>query len=163
MQNAGWLLVRNVRCKGGLLLPKTIEKSLGVFKNKYIRWTNLVGKTGYGYDSVTRTVNWSAQQSDDYLQSNWRRECSGSRGWIMLTRCGHYSRASQQHGKALRGHLRRYSWTILGRLRLNKTSQYTSLIVTSVDEILEGSNSTAFVTQIAIKSRLTVDCGKCSR
>lgn len=50
--------------------PKNNCKIIGIISKKNITWTNLVGKIGHSYDPVTNVIHWSAQQQDNYLQSN---------------------------------------------------------------------------------------------
>ncbi|KAK3212752.1 hypothetical protein Dsin_017458 [Dipteronia sinensis] len=60
-------------------LEKTIEKRLNqkqlkngwdYMKRQYQTWTKLTNTTGYGYNSVTRIINWPDERWEEYLKAN---------------------------------------------------------------------------------------------
>lgn len=54
--------------KGVILSQRQLKNHWDYLKKKYTIWISLVGKYGDGYDPVTKTVNWTSQQWDDYLK-----------------------------------------------------------------------------------------------
>ena len=45
-----------------------LKNQWNYLKQKYTVWSNLIGKSGYGYNPVTNTVDWTSEEWEEYIK-----------------------------------------------------------------------------------------------
>ena len=47
---------------------KQLKNQLNYLKQKYTVWSNLIGKSGHGYNQVTNTIDWTSEEWEEYIK-----------------------------------------------------------------------------------------------
>ena len=47
---------------------KQLKNQWNYLKQKYTVWSNLIGKSGHGYNPVTNTVDWTSKEWEEYIK-----------------------------------------------------------------------------------------------
>ena len=47
---------------------KQLKNQWNYLKQKYTVWSNLIGKSGHGYNPVTNTIDWTSEEWEEYIK-----------------------------------------------------------------------------------------------